>query len=229
MSIKENEFLALIKFFREIDHLEMFLDGKIYCNTPEYYRLSNAPGVSDKNESCHFSIRSSRGESHFEVEMNNNFIGKVSDFTIRTGRRDGWLHCWAILRTPETDIDFEKMQSDFKRMQREFGPHFVFVTAENSHVMAERIASATNNEVDCHEIDYKEHTILGSSIKTKHVDFSYQREFRFIFEECSDQETEPKIYNVENGFRDIAQVSPKFELVASTETEKYQFTLENKN
>jgi len=110
----ENQYLGLLKFFREKNHMEMFLDGYIYCNTPEYYRLSSALGISDRNESCMVSFRESRGDSRLKMSVDGKHFGEATDLLIRYGRSDGWLHCWAALYSPEDDIGFYELKSNIE-------------------------------------------------------------------------------------------------------------------
>ena len=90
--LQAGQYLGLFKFFRERCHLDQFLDGCLYCNTPEYYRLSSVQGVGDPNESCLISFRSSRGDSPLGLEIDGEPIGQASDLITRIGRKDGGFY-----------------------------------------------------------------------------------------------------------------------------------------
>lgn len=221
-NLKPNQYFGLLKFFREKHHLEMFLDGQLYCNTPEHYRLSDAKGVSDKNESCMVSFRESRGDSRLKMSMDGKHIGEAVDLTIRYGRKDGWLHCWAILYLPEDGVGFEKLKSDIAQLHSEFGPYYAYINPDESHKLVKRIDSNVNIPVEANEVEYSEVASLCHSVFNKSDSFRYQREFRFVFGECDNGCAEPRIFYVEGGFRDIASASPKLEIFANTDSERLE-------
>ncbi len=82
-----NEFLGLIKFFRNEEFLDKLIAGRMHCQTPETYRLSNMEGVSDRAESCVESWRPARGGSAFEVTINNHVLPfeDIAALTIHNG------------------------------------------------------------------------------------------------------------------------------------------------
>lgn len=227
MPLKSGQYIGLIKFFRRFDHLNHFLDGYLYCNTPEYYRTSKDVGVSDKNESCHLSIRSQRGDTPFEVEVDGVVIGPASDITVRQGRKEGWLHCWVALIVPSTDKEFKKFSNDLIKLKEEFGPHYVFINAEQSHDFARRIKESVNTTVETFAIEYTENKFTGQSIQTKSIEYSYQREFRFVFSECETNELQHNQWHVPNGFRDLFSINPKIEIKASHDDELLSIVLES--
>ena len=139
-TMKAGQYLGLFKFFRERTHLEQFLDGCLYCNTPEYYRRTAEKGIGDREESCLLSVRAARGDNPFDVEVDGQPAGQASDFLLRMGRKDGWLHCWAGLILPGDAREFEKLKNDFRRIQEDFGSYYAYVSPEHSHQL-QRIQS----------------------------------------------------------------------------------------
>jgi len=214
--LKAGQYLGLFKFFRERNHLDQFMDGHLYCNTPEYYRLSAAKGVGDRNESCLISFRAARGDSPLEVEVEGNPVGKATDFITRIGRKDGWLHCWASFLLPENDVQFEQLKSDFERIQKEFGPYYAYVTPENSYEFLKRIQSLSLS-VEAKPISYYRGGYYGTSVFHKAEQYSYQREFRILIGECETEERVRRSFQIQGGLRDIVQDCPKFELVGDTD------------
>src|SRR5690554_6009284 len=88
-SLRAGQYLGLFKFFRKRTHLEQFLNGCLYCNTPEYYRRTAEKGIGDRDESCLLSVRAARGDNPFAVEVDGRSAGEASDLLIRMGRKDG--------------------------------------------------------------------------------------------------------------------------------------------
>jgi len=89
---------SLIKFFSNEEYLNDLLEGKIYCNTPEYYRLANQEGMADKNESCVVAYRKDRNDEPIKVTVAGKDITSVISATIwNNTRKDSWLHCWFML------------------------------------------------------------------------------------------------------------------------------------
>ncbi|CED59837.1 putative uncharacterized phage protein [Moritella viscosa] len=227
MSLEAGQYIGLVKFFREISHLEMFLDGKLYCNTPEYYRLADAPGISDRNESCHISLRAVRNDPEWEMEVSGESVGKVSNFIIRSGRADGWIQCWTVLNFPKDDQTFDTLIDNFKKLKQEFGPYYIFVNPENSHKMIDRIKYSLGVDLQAKQVEYEDYPILGDSIYKKTLNFSYQNEFRIVFGECKTDDVEPKIFSISKGFRDIIETNPKIELTAKSNERDFRFILEH--
>lgn len=214
-SLSAGQFIGLFKFFRERSHLDQFLEGTLYCNTPEYYRQSAAPGVSDRNDSCLISVRKTRGDSPFQMEIEGQHAGEVSDMIVRFGRKDGWLNCWAKVILPQYDTEFESLEQDFQRMQQEFGPHYVFVHAGQAETMVRSMASAVKR-LECKGVTYYRNAYFGSSLFYKSHVFSYQREYRIVLDECDSASTKPRIINVKGGFKDIVLDCPDFIIQAQT-------------
>ena len=201
----------------------MFLDGTLYCNTTAYYRSSTQKGVSDRNESCMFSLDVNRGDKIDSFTINGINVEPPNDLIVRQGHKDGWLHCWANIELPKDTDEFLLLQNDLKRLKEEFGPHYAFVNAPNSHILSERIKTLTKS-ILAGKVTYFKGGYLGHSVFHKDEKYSYQREFRFIIDECESDFKVPKSLIYKEGFRDIVQES-KFRITASTDTEDFELNI----
>lgn len=226
LALEGGDYLGLIKFFREQKHLEMFLDGDIYCNTPEYYRLADAPGISDRNESCNICVRKSRNDLPLEMEVAGKYAGEATDFILRSGRAEGWVQCWAILNVPKNDLEFDILTESFNRLKNEFGPYYLHVKPEQSHEMLSRMTSSLDINIEAKQVAYEEYPILGDSIFKKSNRFSYQNEYRIVFSECDTNNIDARIFKVNKGFRDLLDVNPKIEITGKSEKTEFEFLLE---
>lgn len=227
MCSRTNRYLGMIKFFRNKDYLDMFLDGTLYCNTPEYYRNSTQKGVSDRNESCVSSFYTGRGDRIERFEINGIEIPPPTRIITRQGRKDGWLHCWAIIQLPENDKSFEKLNKDIQQLKEEFGSYYAFINSANIMPFLERIKNNTNCSFFDSEVTYFKGGYIGHSILHKSEEFSYQREYRIILGECESDCVDPKIFSIKKGFHDLVESSPCITLHGELEgsTEKLEFTL----
>ncbi len=225
MKLKAKQYFGLIKFFRDKRYLEMFLEGEIYCNTPQFYRNSKIKGVSDRSESCLFSMDEKRGDIFDSCSINGIDVNPPTNFLIRNGRNDGWLHCWAIIDLPETVEEFRCLQQDLSRLQKEFGSYYAFVNAKNSHILAERISSVVKSSFIASKVTYDDIGYLGHSVLKKDKSYSYQREFRFIIDECSNDCEVHKELNIEGGFKDIVEDSPDIIIYSELDSVKYELVI----
>jgi hypothetical protein len=76
--MEKNQFLGLVKFFRNEDYLDSLISGTFHCTPPEVYRLDKQEGVSDKSESCAFSYRKDRGDNPIKVTFAGKVIGGIT-------------------------------------------------------------------------------------------------------------------------------------------------------
>src|ERR1051325_3011120 len=85
----------LIKFFRDEDHLDQLIAGRVYANTPEFFRRLSTPGVSDRHESVTHTYRAARGDVPPRLRINGREIEGLTALTIRSGGgKDARLHSW---------------------------------------------------------------------------------------------------------------------------------------
>lgn len=193
---------GLIKFFREERHLEALLDGTLYCNTPEYYRLSASPGAGDRDESCTHSYRESRGDPPISLSIGDMNIDGLTEFTLYRGPiKDAWLHCWVAFQIPPDDEGLNRLVVDLNRMRTEFGPHFAFMPASSVKPFTERVQKLTPLKVMRGPVRYSENRSEWS-VACKSRNFEYQREFRFVLGKCETSSPPLQIHDP-SGFRDL--------------------------
>ena len=192
--------IGIIKFFSNNSFLEKLIAGKLYCNTPEYYRHNKLEGVSDQNESCLFSFRPERGDEEIILEVNGINIKDIKRLTAHnSGLREAWLHCWMTLEIPKTDEELIALKKDVHRMQTEFGPDYAFIRYDRIHSFLNTIKTLTDYQVIAGKVAYSEKsTDCGPSCKA--LSYSYQREFRFLIGECGIDNVDPLILNCKEGF-----------------------------
>jgi len=121
---------ALIRFSRDPARLDELVAGRVYCKTPEYYRMLEAKGIGDRLESCVAAYRAGRDPPDWQVVINGVVIDGVTGFTFFGTMPDHWLHCWAVFRMPRNSEELVKLAADMRRMREEFGHHYVIVPGE---------------------------------------------------------------------------------------------------
>ncbi|WP_033570615.1 hypothetical protein [Dickeya undicola] len=210
--MKENQFLGLIKFFRNEDFLEKLIEGCFYCIPPEVYRLAKQEGVSDKFESCSFSYRKSRGDDDIKLKINDIELKGVHGVTVHNAQqRDAWMHCWFTLRLPKDENSLSQLIQDIEKMKYQFGGHYAFIPPLNLKELLERLKKHSKLPFSSSEVKYTgESSLWGNTCKS--LEYSYQREYRFIFGECSVIETTPYIINIESGLNDLIFKDPDIKL-----------------
>lgn len=220
MSCESNNYIGIIKFFQSDKeyYLDKLLSGLIHCQTPEVYRLSDMEGVSDYFESCVHSYRHDRGDKNMILEIKENNSGeefKITDILSLTihqsEQKDSWLSCWMLLRIPEDEIELEDLKSDIKKMKDNFGNSFVFLPFNNVGEFFKRIEKSTTKKFTHCEVVYDGNRNNWGSF-CKSLSYSYQREYRLSFGECSSLEKEPYIFTCPEGFSDIMYKNPNIRL-----------------
>lgn len=221
MAIRENQFLGLIKFFRDEAFLDALIDGTIYCNTPEHYRLATADGVADKNESCVSSYRRERDVHEPTLVLGGHEVKDVVSFTLHNGgKQDTWLHCWFCLRFPKDQEALEQLIADIGRMKAEFGEHYALVTAPQFQNFKDTLQKTAPKRLSHGEVKYTDSSSEWGTL-CKSTSYSYQREFRFTFGECPVGSTEPLVWTHEPGFKEIVLKNADLKMINSETTELY--------
>jgi hypothetical protein len=211
--MEANQFLGLVKFFRDESYLDKLISGCFYCKTPESYRLDKLEGVSDKFESCLFSYRTERSDSPIIVELNGEKVDGVVGVTIqKENDHDSWLHCWMSLRIPKDEESLEQLKNDIKRLKSEFGTYYAFIPANKLSAFVTLLNEISHQPLWCKEVVYSSDKNLWSP-ECKAAEYSYQREYRFGLGKCETSELSPLIINHDGGFHDFIIKSPevKFE------------------
>ncbi len=209
------QFTGLVKFYRNKDYLEKLIDGVMHCNSSEFYRLSKAKGVSDLNESCIFSLRTSRGDRIDEFQINGSQINcDIKSITMRPSlqeNKEGYLHCWTLFEFPRTIEELKQLASDLQKLKREFGNSYVFLPIEKLQSFIDRIQEKTKSEMRCGEINYSNNR-LKHNVFCKSNKYTYQREYRFVFEYCDNNVKPEEEYCIEGGFNDLLIKNPEIKL-----------------
>lgn len=208
MQTQNARFLGLVKFFADETKLQSLVEGCFWCNTPEYYRRSNAEGVSDKNESCAISYRASRNDPLVTLTINGEVISDAISITIHRGDDgDGYMHCWFALYETNSPDEEERLNNTITRMKEEFGGHIAFVPAQFVEPLYKRISSLTELEVSCGRVSYSDDKAQWGSF-CKALSYEYQNEFRFSIGRCAPDEVNPLILKHEGGFKDLIFPNP---------------------
>lgn len=208
---------GLIKFFSKQKYLEDLINGKVYCNTPEYYRFSKYEGVSDVNESCRVAYRKERDDDPIKVTVEGKKLRSVISATIRNGRhRDSWLHCWFLLYFSNNYHSIQKLKSDVERIKKEFGGYMAFVASYHIEELEKRLNNSSPHPVKSTPVLYTDDESIWSN-KCKKSSYSYQREFRFLIGECEDNNKEPLCFSVKNGLKDIVKNKPDIKIVGNNQ------------
>lgn len=198
----------LIKFFKDREKLDSFLDGMFWCNTPEFYRLEDAAGVGDKNESCVHSYRAARDGAGATITINGSPPIELTSSTRHNySEKDRWMHCWFEWSLPNTDEDGIRLVQDINRMMSEFGNLYTVLLNRDIGEFISRVDKVTDLNVGANNVRYSANREEWNSL-CKDNCYSYQREFRFLLGECSVQEVEPQKLHISKGFRDIVLDCP---------------------
>lgn len=212
--MKANQFIGLVKFFRNEDYLDKLIEGCFHCTPPEVYRLDKQEGISDKFESCSFSYRKSRNDADIQLNVNGRNLTDVLGLTLHNGQQqDSWMHCWFVLRLPNSENDLKQLIEDVKKMKCQFGNHYAFIPNSNLKDSIYRLQKNSELPLAGGEVEYSGDNSLWGN-KCKSLEYSYQREFRFLFGECSVTEMAPYVVNIENGLSDLILKDPDLQLTS---------------
>lgn len=211
--MEPNQFLGLLKFFRDEDHLDQLISGIFYCNTPEYYRQSDQAGIADKHESCIHAYRKKRGDEPYEILINGQIINGLKNFTIHGGKlRASWLHCWIALEMPDSEESIDELAMDLARARNEFGSHYAFIPAHKLPPFIARLKSIIPFKMDSFKVAYSEDG-LKWSVGCKSERYRYQRESRFMVGERELRGIEHKRFIDITGFSDYILKCPEVKVV----------------
>lgn len=212
--MKPNQFIGLIKFFANEDHLDNLIKGCFHCTPPEVYRLGKREGVSDKFESCMHSYRVERNDAPTTLELNGFEINDALEITIYNKQnQDSWMHCWFSLRFPKDEEALQTLKSHIAKMKQEFGHNFAFLLAPQLKSFIKRLQELGDKTFSCGEVEYSgDRSKWGNLCKA--IEYSYQREYRFMYGECSTSETEFYVLNDPQGFGQYIHKNPEFKIMS---------------
>ncbi len=202
--------MLLLKFFSTEQYLNDFLDGVLYCNSPEYYRREGSAGIGDRFESCNFFAEGKEQLQPTEITINGypfTYEGGTRNITVRkSGTKDYYLHCWFYI---DPDNIKDHIPIDFHRMTKEFnGAHIALIEPQNMNEFFRRMN--TSEYEGCGIVEYSDNSHEWDFL-CKSTPYSYQNEFRFLYSLKEDTKTSGNtdaiIMEVKQGFRDIATIT----------------------
>ncbi|WP_126788204.1 hypothetical protein [Aliidiomarina sedimenti] len=203
---------GLLKFFSRPEYLDDFLQGKLFCNTPHYYRNCYEQGISDRFEACIGYFSRSLDQRMPTIIMD----GKKLDLSRATEAftfldqdyYDSWLSCWFILEVPESELEIISLKRDLQRILQEFGDDYVLLPSE-SFIPFHSLLSKTEHRMENGPVKYTDDDLTRGMFK-KRSDFSYQREYRFAFDRCDKSELKPLCFKVDaNQLSELVIKQPK--------------------
>lgn len=208
----QGKIFGLIKFFREEWKLDALINGCVYCNTPEFYRMSGAEGVSDRFESCRFSYRSSRKDEPIFIKFNGVDLSDVSGLTIHSpGDGDAWMHCWYVLLGPENQTDLDELKVSIERMKLEFGNLYAFIPADKIEDFYHKLTGLTEKKIRSKKVTYNSDMDKWGTF-CKSSSYEYQREYRFSVGKCEPHSTEEYVITATDGFPNMVFKNPEIKI-----------------
>ena len=182
-SAPEKLVAGLVKFFSRPEYLDDFLQGRIYCNTPQYYRDSKTPGVSDDFEACiaYFNRNKHSHPPNVVIDGTPLDLSETETLTIfgDADRHDAHLQCWFAIDKPENfEPGMHVLRSDLDRVRSESGPLSVFLPATNLGEYGRLLEQATPDGYLGSHVQYTDDWRIRGMFR-KRSSFAYQREYRF--------------------------------------------------
>ena len=181
--------VALIKWGK-CEDLEKLVQGELYLNTPEYYRIHADNSFGDKFESCAYSYRAGRDEiapvllkdgvplSHFRTKSATFYTASKQSF---------YLHCWSMVSAWDSPSELKALALGLQRQREQLGPCFVALRSRDIGSLLERIQEK-EPDARCSHIEYSD-DLNRQSCVCKRTQFAWQREFRFLVGDCAERET----------------------------------------
>lgn len=199
---------GLIKYGKK-KYIEKILDGCFYCNTPEYFRKDNNNGRGDKFENTKRYQKKILITSEYpELKVN------YKELTIHH-EKDRYLHCWTMFQIPKDTEELEKFVFEHNKMIREFeADSFVFLPADK-FIELEKKISTTIKHFGYAPIKYVDSSEKCNMFAKRKI-YSYQNEFRFVFENCDYLDLEPKSYQFGN-LEEFLMFNPQLLIVLSSD------------
>lgn len=229
VSINKKKPFGLLKFFRKELYLDSLLNGYLYLNTPEYYRNLNDKGVGDVNESCvhSYSILRDRYQEVPKILINGSELSGLTSAILKSDSLpEGWLQCWFVIDFPKNSEELIKLTNDINKVRNEFGNNYLFLPSSKSKEYANRLQKKINNDLQYFRVKYSDKP-LEHSIGCKKNEYSYQREFRFIFDQCHHNTDAPLKIHCDEGFNDLMFKNPILQIV-DEDTGYIHFNLDSK-
>lgn len=191
---------GLLKFFLNRSYMDDFVSGRLYCNTPHYFRKNDTPGISDRYEACISYSDGNPLHNDPEIVLDGEKIiipdgGEVFTF-LDEDYSDSWLHCWFVLSIPQSQEELYSLKKDLDRVTLEFGGNAVLLPSNNFLKYKKILQSSINHRVINGPVKYTREDLKRGMFK-KRPEFSYQREYRYAFGEIDKSELKPLIINIQ--------------------------------
>jgi len=225
-----------IKFFQSLEYAKDLMTGRFYCNTPAFYRNLNFEGIGDTQESVPFN-RDYNPNATIDSKPLSEFVRvanlPVPEKDIKTltvhlfpeSFKCGWLHCWLIIDEISSPEYLASLVTDLIRVRKEFGTNFIWFTSNEYAEVTKRLFNEIKVPVRTARVAYSDMNYFHN-IACKRLSYVYQREFRFILEECYPSETKPKIYEL-GDMTDVFHLNEPIKVMINGD--ETGFELNNKN
>jgi hypothetical protein len=188
--------VALIKWGQG-SHLEQLIQGSLYLNTPEFYRLSADKEFGDKYESCAYTYRKWRDEIGPVILKDGVPLSQfyLTSMTVYGATDQSfYLHCWSMVSAWDDARELKALIADLQKQREMLGPCFVALRARDIGTLLDRI-KGIEPTAGCSHIEYSDNPNQQSCV-CKRTRFSWQREFRFLVGQCAEKETTPRCLEV---------------------------------
>ena len=182
------------------------MEGEVYCNTSETYRLEKFEATGDVNEA---GTASEEQLIKILGAAPEAFLG-VSNITSKPVNR--WLHCWFALDYPENDAELSLLTADLIRAREQYGENFVLLPSNHLDEFLWRVRSLQPGAFVPGRVSYSTDQ-EDWSLSCKPACFAYQREYRLMFGECSHKTTEPLVLRYHAGFADLLEKNPQIKIL----------------
>ncbi len=189
---------ALIKWGKR-EHLEKLVQGELYLNTPEFYRINADRTFGDKYESCVYSYREERDEIAPVFLRDGVPLSRfhpTSATVYGATDRSFHLHCWSMVSAWENSCELEALIADLREQREKLGPCFVALRSHDIGTLLERIRG-TEPDTGCSHVEYSDDPNRQSCV-CKRTCFAWQREFRFLVCECAKRDTDARRLRVDD-------------------------------
>ncbi len=204
--------LGLIKFFSKPEYLQEFIGGRVYANTPRFFRRLEAKGIGDANESIALGWHDGLGPADWVLEIDGHRLTDVAGFEIRFGDRpDFYIQSWMILEQPMNDEHLAEMKESVNRLRAESGPDFAIIAGKDIPAYMERLSAALGDDLNWGTVEYSDE-IMAQSPLCKRTAFRYQKEFRFLLGECGNAELNPLDLVLDGNLKDLVIANSSLKL-----------------
>ncbi len=183
---------VLIKWGKR-EYLEKLVQGELYLNTPEYYRINVDKSFGDKFESCAYAYREERDKIAPVLLKDGVPLSQfhpTSATIYGATDRSFYLHCWSMVSAWDDPGELEALVTDLRKQQEELGPCFVALRSRDIGTLLERIRG-TEPDAGCSHVEYSDDPNRQSCV-CKRTQFAWQREFRFLVGECAERDTDAR-------------------------------------